>query len=136
MRLSLVASQIATDPSMWSAPGPPRGQKKDDVTQDISSGSGLPWESVGPLCVRTGPPAKVQNRHKHAWTPGRAPGPPWAGSEPLAARSQGSGAKGTQALVKVRQGSGADTCPDHTAYASVPHSGGDPILPRGLLPLT
>jgi hypothetical protein len=26
---------------------------------------------------------------------GRAPGPPWAGSRPLAARSQGSGAKDT-----------------------------------------
>jgi hypothetical protein len=57
--LSLVASQTATDPSTWSAPGPPHGRKKDDVTQDISSGSGLPWESVGPLCVRTGPPGKV-----------------------------------------------------------------------------
>jgi hypothetical protein len=67
---------------------------------------------------------------------GRALGPPWAGSGPLAPRSQGSGAKGTQALVNVRQGSGADTCPDHTAYASAPHSGEDPMLPRGLLPVT
>jgi hypothetical protein len=67
---------------------------------------------------------------------GRAPGPPWAGSGPLAARSRGSGAKDTQALIKVRRGSGADTCPDHAAYASAPRSGGDPMLPRGLLPVT
>jgi hypothetical protein len=33
---------------------------------------------------------------------GRAPGHPWAGSGPLVVRSQGSGAKGTQVLVKVR----------------------------------
>jgi hypothetical protein len=42
----------------------------------------------------------------------------------------------TQALIKVRRGSGADMCPDHTAYASAPRSGGDPMLPRGLLPVT
>jgi hypothetical protein len=46
---------------------------------------------------------------------GQAPGPPWAGSGPLAARSQGSGAKDTQALIKVGWGSGTDTCPDHAA---------------------
>jgi hypothetical protein len=28
-----------------------------------------PWESVGPLYVRTGPPGKVQNLHGRAWTP-------------------------------------------------------------------
>jgi hypothetical protein len=35
-----------------------------------------PWESAGPLCVRTGPPSKVQNRHKRARTPGTSPRTP------------------------------------------------------------
>jgi hypothetical protein len=47
--------------------------REDDILQDINSGSGPPWESVGPLYVRTGPPGKVQNLH------GRAPDP-WDGS--------------------------------------------------------
>jgi hypothetical protein len=50
--------------------------RKDDITQDINSGSGPPWECVGPLCVRTGPPGKVQNRHKRARTPGTSPRTP------------------------------------------------------------
>jgi hypothetical protein len=47
-----------------------------------------------------------------------------------------SKAKNTQALIKARRGSGADMCPDHTASAPTPRSGGDPMLPRGLLPVT
>jgi hypothetical protein len=61
---------------MWSAPGPPRGRRKDDITQDINSESGSLWESAGPLCVRTGPLGKVQNRHKRARTPGTSPRTP------------------------------------------------------------
>jgi hypothetical protein len=30
-------------------------------------------------------------------------------------------------------GSGADTCPDLSAYTPAPCSGGDPTLPRGIL---
>jgi hypothetical protein len=33
-------------------------------------------------------------------------------------------------------GSGADTSLDHTASAPTPRSGGDPMLLRGLLPVT
>jgi hypothetical protein len=58
------------------------------------------------------------------------------GSGPLTVGSRDSGTKNTQALIKAKQGSGADTCPDYTAYASAPRSGGDPMLPRGLLPVT
>jgi hypothetical protein len=50
--------------------------RKDDVLQGISSGSGPPWESTGRLCVRTGPPGKVQNLHGCARTPRTGPGPP------------------------------------------------------------
>jgi hypothetical protein len=69
-------------------------------------------------------------------TPGTGPGPPCVGSEPLPAGSQDSGTKNTQALIKARQRPGADTCLGHTMYASAPRLGGDPVLPRGLLPVT
>jgi hypothetical protein len=69
-------------------------------------------------------------------TPQMGSGPLHVGSGPLTAGSRDSGTKNTQALIKARQGSGVDTCPDHTAYASAPHSGGAPMLPRGTLPVT
>jgi hypothetical protein len=69
-------------------------------------------------------------------TPGMSPGPLCVGSEPLTAGSRDSGTKNTRTLIKTRRGSGADTCPDHAVYASAPCSGGDPMLPRGPLPVT
>jgi hypothetical protein len=69
-------------------------------------------------------------------TPGTGPEPLCVGSEPLTVGSRDSETKNTQTLIKARQGSGADTCPDHTACASAPRSGGDPMLPRGLLLVT
>jgi hypothetical protein len=92
--------------------------------------------NTGPLYVRTGPPGKVQNLHGHARTAGTGPGPPCAGSGPLTTGSRGYGTKSTRTLVKAKRGSGSDTCPDHTAYASTPRSGGDPMLPRDQLPVT
>jgi hypothetical protein len=44
-----------------------------------------------------------------------------------------------QALIKARLGFGAGTCPDHTACAFAPRSGGDPIVtepPKSLGPPT
>jgi hypothetical protein len=70
------------------------------------------------------------------WTPRMGSGPLCVGSGPLTAGSRDSRTKNTQALIKAWRGSGADTCPDHTAYASDPRSGGEPMLPRGLLPVT
>jgi hypothetical protein len=69
-------------------------------------------------------------------TPRMCSGPLCVGSGPLTAGSRDSRTKNTQALTKARRGSEADTCPDHTVYASAPRSGGDPMLPRGLLPVT
>jgi hypothetical protein len=63
-------------------------------------------------------------------------GPLCVGSGPLTAGSRESGIKNTQALIKDRRGSGADTCPDHTVYASAPRSGGAPMLPRGTVHVT
>jgi hypothetical protein len=68
--------------------------------------------------------------------PRMGPGPLYAGSGPLAAGSQDSETKNTQALIKARQGSGANTCPDRTSSTSAPRSGGAPMLPRGTLPVT
>jgi hypothetical protein len=46
------------------------------MIQGISSGSGPPWESDGPLYIRTGPPGKVQDLHGHEpdpWDGSRTP---------------------------------------------------------------
>jgi hypothetical protein len=48
MRLSLVARQIAPDPTTWAALGC-HVARGDNILQDINSGSGPPRESVGPL---------------------------------------------------------------------------------------
>jgi hypothetical protein len=69
-------------------------------------------------------------------TTGTGPGPPQEGSGPLTVGSWDSKEKNTQALIKARRGSGANTCPDHTSTAPTPRSGGDPMLPHGLLPVT
>jgi hypothetical protein len=69
-------------------------------------------------------------------TPGTGPRPLCEGSGPLSAGSRDSGIKNAQALINARRGSGADTCLDHTMHASAPRPGGDPMLPRGLLPVT
>jgi hypothetical protein len=42
------------------------------------------------------------------------------GSGPLTAGFRDSRTKNTQALIKARRGSGADTCPDLIVYASAP----------------
>jgi hypothetical protein len=53
---------------MWTAPGSPRGQRRR-YTPGYQRWVRTPWESAGPLYVRTGPPGKVQNLHGRTWTP-------------------------------------------------------------------
>jgi hypothetical protein len=134
-RLSLAAWRTAPDPTTWTAPRPPRGQRRQYPPR-YQRWVRTPWGSVGPLHIRTRPPGRVQDLHGRSRTPGTGPGPLRVGSGPLTARSQDSGTKNTQALIKVMRGSGADTCPNHTAYASAPRSGADPMLPCGRLPVT
>jgi hypothetical protein len=69
-------------------------------------------------------------------TPRMGSGPLYVGSGPLTAGSQDSGTENTQALIKARRGSRADTCLDLIVYASAPHPGEDPMLPRSLLHVT
>jgi hypothetical protein len=69
-------------------------------------------------------------------TPRMGSGPLCVGSGPLTSGSRDFRTKNNQALIEARRGSEADTCPDHTVYASAPRSGGATMLPRGLLPVT
>jgi hypothetical protein len=62
--------------------------------------------------------------------------PLYVGSGPLTAGSRDFGTENTQALIKARRGSGADTCPNLTEYVSAPRSGEAPMLPRGMVPVT
>jgi hypothetical protein len=108
----------------------------DDTLQDGDSGSGPPQESVGPLDAQPGPPGEVQDLYRYKpdhWDGSRTL---QEGSGLLTVGSRDSKAKNTQALIKAGRGSGADMCPDHTAGAPTPRSGGDPMLPCGLLPVT
>jgi hypothetical protein len=52
---------------------------------------------------------------------------------PLTAGSRDSRTENAQALIKVRRGSGADTCPDLIVYTSAPRPGGASMLPRGMV---
>jgi hypothetical protein len=61
------------------------------------------------------------------------PDPPRMGSGPPTVGSQGSKTEHTRALIRALVGSGADTCPDLSAYTPAPRSGGDPMLPHGII---
>jgi hypothetical protein len=110
--------------------------RRDDILQGGDSGSGPPRENSGPLDAQPGPPGKVQNLHRYKPDPWDGSRTPQKGSGLLTVGSRDSKAKNTQTLIKARRGSDADTCPDHTVSAPTPHSGEDPMLPRGLLPVT
>jgi hypothetical protein len=122
MRLSLVAWRTIPDPTTWTTPGPPRGQERQYT----------PWCQQW---VRT-PTGKCRTPGYTDRTLETGPGPPYVGPRPLTTRSRDSLRRRTRTLFKARRGSGANTCMDHIAYASAPRSGGDPMLPRGQLPVT
>jgi hypothetical protein len=65
------------------------------------------------------PDLRVRSRTSAStnWTPRLGPGPLCVGSGPLTTGSRDYGTKNTQALIKARRGSGADTCLDYTEYA-------------------
>jgi hypothetical protein len=123
---------------------PPRGRPRDrhvaeesDILQGVNSESGPPWESVGSLDIQSGPPS-------------------WSGTSTCTDRTSRMGSGPTlpygvrtahsevpRPYLRPRRGSGADTCPDLLwcapdlpAYTPAPRSGGDPILPHGILRAT
>jgi hypothetical protein len=110
--------------------------REDNILQGVNSGSGPPQESVGPLDTQTGPPGEVQDLHKYKPDPWDGSRTPQEGSGLLTVGSRDPNAKNTKALIKAKRGSGVDTCLDHTMCAPTPRSGGDPMLPRGLQPVT
>jgi hypothetical protein len=110
--------------------------RADDILQGGDNGSEPPRESAGALDAQPGPPDEVQDLHRYKPDPWDGSRTPQEGSGLLIVGSRDSKPKNTQALIKVRQGSGADTCPDHTTSAPTPLSGEDPMLPHGLLPVT
>jgi hypothetical protein len=93
-----------------------------------------PHERVPDPCTNN-PGLQVWSRTSTwaSWAPRMGFGPLCGGYESLTAGSRDPRTKNTQALIKVRRGSGADTCPDLIICASAPRPGGVPILPRGLL---
>jgi hypothetical protein len=99
-------------------PTPPRGwlrgrriAREDDILQDVNSGS-RPHEKVpNPYTYRPDPGERTTTPTGATWTPGTGSGPLCVGSGPPTAGSQGSGTENSQALLKVRWGSSANTCP-------------------------
>jgi hypothetical protein len=135
MRLSLVAWRTTHDPTTRRLQGH-HVAREDNILQGINGGSG-PHGKVSDPCI-SGPDLRAGSRTSAGidQTPGTGLGPLYVGYGPPSAGSRDSGTKNTQALIKTKRGSGADTCQDHTMYTSAPRSGGDPMQPRGLLPMT
>jgi hypothetical protein len=122
---------------------PPRGRlqgrhvaRKDNILQGGDSGSGPPRENAGSPDAQPEPPGEVQDLHRYKPDPWDGSRTPREGSGLLTVGSRDSKAKNTQALIKARWGSDADTCPAYTASTPTPRSGGGLVLPRGLLPVT
>jgi hypothetical protein len=124
-------------------PTPPRGQlrgrhvaREDDIVQGINSES-RPYGKVPDPCIYR-PDLRVRSRTSTGAnrTPRMGSGPLCVGSGPLIAGSRDSETKNAQALIKARRGSRADTCLDHTVYASAPRSCRAPMLPRGMIHVT
>jgi hypothetical protein len=99
-------------------------------------GPGPHWKVSAPCMYRLDLRAGSRTSADTNKTPGTGPGPLCVGSGPPSAGSRDSGTKNTQALIKARRRPQADPCPDHTMYTYAPRPGGDPVLPRGLLPVT
>jgi hypothetical protein len=133
-RLSLVAWRTAPVATTWTAPRPPHGQRRQYPPR-YQRRVWTPMRKCRPMHIRTGPRGRVRTSAGTDRTPGTGPRSLCVGSGPPSVESRDSGTKSTRTLLKARRGSGADTCPDHTVYASAPRPGGDPMLPCGPLPV-
>jgi hypothetical protein len=131
----LLWASNSTDLTTWAGLVPSRVQR---AAHSRASPAGPdPHAEVPDPCIYR-PGLRVRSRTSTGanGTPRMGFGPLCVGSGPLTARSRDFGIENTQALIKARRGSGADTCPDVIVYASAPRPGGDPMLPRGLLHVT
>jgi hypothetical protein len=91
--------------------------------------------SAGPMYIRTGPPGKARDLHGHEPDPWYGSRTPLYRVQATHGRVPGFWDKEYPNLNQGRLGSEADTCLDQTVYATAPRSGGDPMLPRGPLPV-
>jgi hypothetical protein len=133
----------ATTLGQQQHPTPPRGwlrgrhvAREGDILQGMNSEFRPHGKVPDPCIYRTGLRVRSRASTGANWTPRMGSGPLSVGSRPLTAGSRDSGTESTQALIKARRGSGADTCPDLTVYASAPRSGGAPMQPRGMVHVT
>jgi hypothetical protein len=124
-------------------PTPPRGRfrgrhvaREDDILQGINSESGPHGKVPNPCIYKPGLRVKSRTPAGANRTPRMGSRPLYVGFGPLTAGSQDSRIENTQALIKARRGSGADTCPDLIVCTSAPRSGGAPMLPRGMVHVT
>jgi hypothetical protein len=89
------------------------------------------------LSLRTGLPGEVRDLHMCVLGPQGGNQTLRKGSGPLYGRVPvHQDEKCLKPWSKTRQGSSAGTCLDPIMYASAPRPGGDPMLPRGPLPVT
>jgi hypothetical protein len=110
--------------------------REDDISQSINSESGPHGKASDPCIYRRDLRVRSRATTCGNQTPWMGSGPLYVGSGLLTTGSRDSKTKNIQALTKARRGSEADTCPDHTVYASAPRSGGAPMLPRGMVHVT
>jgi hypothetical protein len=110
--------------------------REDNILRGINGESGPPWESVGPLHIRIGPRGRVQYLRGYRPDPRDGSRTSQCGVWATLSRVPRFWDKEYLDLTQGQTGSGADMCPDHTVYSSAPRPSGDPMLPRGPLPVT
>jgi hypothetical protein len=104
--------------------------RKDDIFQEAISWTEPPRGSIGPLYAQPRPPNMVQDCQVSVLGP--LDGVRIPPSKVRATHNEVPG----QGIPWPKQGSGTGTCPGFIMCACAPRSGGDPLLPRGLLPVT
>jgi hypothetical protein len=126
---SLAARWTTSDPTTWTAPGTPCGQRRWYI----------PWcnqldrtstRKHRTLYAQPGPPNTV--RDSQVSMPGPLDGVQIPSSKVRATHNEVLG----QGIPWPKQGSSTNTCLGFILCACAPRSGGDPMQLRGLLPVT
>jgi hypothetical protein len=104
--------------------------EKGGIFHDTISRSGPPRESAGPLYSRPRSPSMVQGSHASK------PDPLGEVQTPLSGVWATHNEVPGQGIPWPKQGSGTNTCLGFILCACAPRSSGNPMLSRGLLPVT
>jgi hypothetical protein len=115
----LLWASDSTDLTTWAGPVPSRVKRA--AHSGASPADPDPHAEVSDPCIYR-PGLRVRSRTSTGAnrTPRMGSGPLCVGSGPLTAGSWDSGTENTQALIKARRGSGADTCPDLSCTLLLP----------------